>query len=123
MKITALIGKRIKILRLERGLTQGDIEETTGVSRSHISKIESGKVANPGLDTLEKIQDAYLSATRGELKGLAESFLNPSKVQIFVVGDKTTTVRTDKGDAVTLEEALKRLSSDLRLPFREIPLR
>ena len=58
MKITALIGKRIKILRLERGLTQGNIEEDTGVSRSHISKIESGKVANPGLDTLEKIAKA-----------------------------------------------------------------
>ncbi len=58
MKITALIGKRIKILRLERGLTQGDIEETTGVSRSHISKIERGKIANPGLDTLEKIAQA-----------------------------------------------------------------
>ena len=42
MKITALIGKRIKILRLERGLTQGDIEDATGVSRSHISKKQSG---------------------------------------------------------------------------------
>lgn len=58
MNITALIGKRIRILRLERGLTQGDIEEATGVSRSHVSKIESGKVANPGLDTLEKIAKA-----------------------------------------------------------------
>jgi transcriptional regulator with XRE-family HTH domain len=58
MKITALIGKRIRILRLERGLTQGDIEETTGISRSHISKIERGKISNPGLDTLEKIAKA-----------------------------------------------------------------
>lgn len=58
MKITELIGKRIKILRLERGLAQGDIEEATGVSRSHISKIERGKIANPGLDTLEKIAKA-----------------------------------------------------------------
>jgi len=58
MKITQLIGKRIKILRLERGMTQGDVEEATGISRSHISKIESGKVANPGLDTLEKIAKA-----------------------------------------------------------------
>jgi transcriptional regulator with XRE-family HTH domain len=43
---------------LERGLTQGDIGGATGVSRSHISKIESGKIANPGLDTLEKIAKA-----------------------------------------------------------------
>ena len=58
MRISALIGKRIKILRLERGLTQKDIEEATGISRSHISKIESGRVANPGLETLEKIARA-----------------------------------------------------------------
>lgn len=58
MKITELIGKRIKVLRMDRRLTQRDMEEATGVSRSHISKIESGKVANPGLDTLEKIARA-----------------------------------------------------------------
>ncbi len=58
MKMTELIGRRIKVLRLERGLSQRDIEEATGVSRSHISKIESGKIANPGLDTLEKIAKA-----------------------------------------------------------------
>lgn len=58
MKITELIGKRIKVLRMDRRLTQRDMEEATGVSRSHISKIESGKVVNPGLDTLEKIARA-----------------------------------------------------------------
>ena len=51
----ALIGKRIKLLRLERGLSQADIEKASGICRSHISKIESGKVGNPGLHTLERL--------------------------------------------------------------------
>lgn len=58
MRKGALIGKRIKLLRLERGLRQGDIEKVAGICRSHISNIESGKIGNPGLYTLEKIAKA-----------------------------------------------------------------
>jgi len=57
-KAAVLIGKRIKLLRLERGLSQGDIEKVVGICRSHISNIESGKIGNPGLYTLEKIAKA-----------------------------------------------------------------
>ena len=54
----ALIGKRIKLLRMEMGLSQGDIEKDSGICRSHLSNIESGKVGNPGLYTLERIAKA-----------------------------------------------------------------
>ena len=58
MTKAAFIGKRIRLLRLERNLHQEDIAEASGISRSHLSKIESGKVENPGLLTLEKIAKA-----------------------------------------------------------------
>jgi transcriptional regulator with XRE-family HTH domain len=58
MKKTGLIGKRIRLLRLERGLSQVDIEKAAGISRSHLSNIESGKIENPGLHTLERIAAA-----------------------------------------------------------------
>lgn len=58
MSKSALIGKRIKLLRMEMGLSQGDIEKVTGICRSHISNIESGKIRNPGLYTLERIGKA-----------------------------------------------------------------
>ncbi|MGD2246093.1 MAG: helix-turn-helix domain-containing protein [Candidatus Aminicenantes bacterium] len=58
MDKATLIGKRIKLLRLERGLSQGDVEKASGVCRSHISSIESGKVINPGLHTLERLATA-----------------------------------------------------------------
>ena len=64
------------------------------------------------LDTLEKIQDAFMSATREELEALARKFVDPKKLQIFVVGDKTTKVNKKNGEAVTLEEGLMVLAKE-----------
>ena len=75
------------------------------------------------LDTLGRIQDAYISATKGELENLARRFLDPKKLQIFVVGDKTTRVKRKDGTEVTLREDLKTLAKALDLPYREIMLR
>ncbi len=78
---------------------------------------------NEPLDTLEKIQEAYMSATKEELEVLAKRLLDPSQLQIFVVADKMTSVGEKEGAVVTLEEDLKSLAKELGLPFREVPLR
>jgi predicted Zn-dependent peptidase len=78
---------------------------------------------NEPLDTLERIQDAFINAKREELKNLAKEFLDPEKLQIFVVGDKNTRVKKKDGTKVTLEENLKTLAKILNLPYKEIALR
>ncbi len=75
------------------------------------------------LDTLERIQDAFISASREELGALARKLLEPEKLQIMVVGDKTTRVKKETGLEVTLEEDLKALAKELGLPYKEIELR
>jgi len=75
------------------------------------------------LNTLERIQDAYLSATEEDLRDLAIRFLDPSKIQVFVVADKTMPLRSKDGAELTLEEDLKALAKNLGLPYREIELR
>ena len=75
------------------------------------------------LDTLDRIQEAYIQATPSELESLSRQFLDPSQLQIFVVGDKTSKVRKEDGTVVTLEEELKVLAKKLGLPFTEFPLR
>ncbi|MCP4686865.1 MAG: insulinase family protein, partial [Desulfobacterales bacterium] len=75
------------------------------------------------LDTLEKIQDAFIGATREELGRLALAHLRPEAIQIFVTGDKNTLVEKEGGERITLERDLKALAKILDLPFREIPLR
>jgi len=75
------------------------------------------------LNTLDKIQDAFMVANREDLRELAQTYLNPRQLQIIVVADKTTRVRKDDARIITLEEDLKALASELNLPYLEIELR
>jgi len=75
------------------------------------------------LDTLERIQDAYMGASGEELRALAGKLLKPEKLQVFVVADKTTLVRRKDGTQVTLEQDLKDLAKRIAIPFTEIELR
>ena len=75
------------------------------------------------LDTLERIQEAYLGVKKGELEALARRLLVPQNLQIVVVADKTTEVGRPNGSRVTLEEDLKALARRLDLPYQELPLR
>jgi predicted Zn-dependent peptidase len=75
------------------------------------------------LDTLGKIQDAFFSADREDLRRLAGKYLDPGKIQIVVVGDKLIKTKNDSGEELTLEEDLKRVAQTLGLPYREIVLR
>lgn len=52
-----LIGERIRALREAKGLTQGDIEERSGLLRCYTSRVENGHTV-PSLETIEKIARA-----------------------------------------------------------------
>ena len=52
-----LIGERLRKLREEKKLSQGDIERRSGVLRAYISRVEHGHTT-PTIQTLEKIASA-----------------------------------------------------------------
>ena len=52
-----LIGERIRQLRAQKGLSQGDVEKASGLLRCYISRVEHGHTV-PSLDTLEKFAKA-----------------------------------------------------------------
>jgi transcriptional regulator with XRE-family HTH domain len=51
------IGEQIRRLRLEKGLSQRDIEKTSGLLRSYLSRVEHGHTV-PTLETLERLAAA-----------------------------------------------------------------
>jgi transcriptional regulator with XRE-family HTH domain len=51
------IGRRLRTLREMESLSQGDIEERTGLLRCYISRVENGHTV-PSLETLEKLASA-----------------------------------------------------------------
>ena len=52
-----IIGDRLRALREEKKLSQGDIEKRTGLLRCYISRVENGHTV-PALETLEKMARA-----------------------------------------------------------------
>ena len=51
------IGDTIRSFRLQKGMSQGDIEKRTGLLRCYLSRVENGHTV-PSLDTLSKIAGA-----------------------------------------------------------------
>ncbi len=53
----AVVGGRIRELRLQKEMTQGELGAKAGITYGHVSLIENGQ-ANATLETLEKISQA-----------------------------------------------------------------
>ena len=51
------IGDTLKAIREAKGMSQGDIEERTGLFRCYISRVENGHTV-PAIETLEKFARA-----------------------------------------------------------------
>ena len=49
-----IIGDRLRDMREEKKLSQGDIEKRTGLLRCYISRVENGHTV-PAIEILEKI--------------------------------------------------------------------
>ena len=52
-----IIGDRLRAVREEKELSQGDIEKRTGLLRCYISRVENGHTV-PAIETLEKMARA-----------------------------------------------------------------
>jgi len=74
------IGETIRNYRLQRSMSQGDIEKRTGLLRCYLSRVENGHTI-PSLDTLAKIAGAMdlplsqffaTGPTNGHHKGLPQ---------------------------------------------------
>jgi transcriptional regulator with XRE-family HTH domain len=52
-----ILSERLRLIREQKNLTQGDIEQRTGLKRSYVSRLEHGRTI-PSLATLEKFAQA-----------------------------------------------------------------
>jgi transcriptional regulator with XRE-family HTH domain len=53
-----IIGDRLRVLREDKKLSQGDVEKRTGLLRCYISRVENGHTV-PAIETLEKMARAF----------------------------------------------------------------
>ncbi len=73
------IGETIRTFRLNKGMSQGDIEHRTGLLRCYLSRVENGHTV-PSLDTLVRIAtalDVPLALFFGDGSGNGEPLNSP----------------------------------------------
>ncbi len=49
-----MAGKKVKAMRISKGITQTQLSEMTGIQRPNLSRLENAKT-NPNIETLSKI--------------------------------------------------------------------
>lgn len=52
-----IIGERLRVLREAKQMSQGDVEQRTGLLRCYLSRVENGHTV-PAIETLEKLARA-----------------------------------------------------------------
>ena len=102
------IGETIRNFRLQKGMSQGDIEKRTGLLRCYLSRVENGHTI-PSLDTLAKI------ATAMEVP-LAQFFAESS------AGDNTRHLPQLSEDEVRFLTQIRRYSPNLNDSDRKLVL-
>jgi transcriptional regulator with XRE-family HTH domain len=74
----ASLGARIRRLREERGLSLGELEAASGVTKGYLSQLESGKAMNPSVLSANKIAQG-LGVRLTDLLGEVEMDSAPSE--------------------------------------------
>lgn len=99
-----VIGERLRELRIEKKMSQGDMEKRTGLLRCYTSRVENGHTV-PNLDTLQK----YAHALGVPLYRLFYEANTPPKLPKLILGDRNEQGKTKK-DAAALRDLSKLLS-------------
>ena len=95
----AALGRRIRQIRMEKGLTLKQIEARVGISATHVSEVERGRT----------------SPTVGALGRIAEALgVRPSHLIDFPMGRRQTINR--KGERLLLSFPDRRIDGDVLIP-------
>jgi transcriptional regulator with XRE-family HTH domain len=82
-----IIGDKLRSIREEKKMSQGDVEEKTGLLRCYVSRVENGYTV-PAVETLEKFARAlevpmYQLFYEGEEPPAAPKKLTASEAKLF----------------------------------------
>lgn len=109
-----VISERLRAIREQKELSQGDIEERTGLKRCYVSRVENGHTI-PSIETLEKMARA-LEVPMYQLfyDGEAPPEIPPLPLSMPVDGDQWGSSGEPAKFFQRLRQLLGRLSADDR---------
>jgi len=103
------IGKRLKLIRKKKGITQSELGEKLGIQFQHVSKYERGETV-PTWENLIKLAQIFDVNINWFLTGKGKMFLSPITYSIEKDGPLSL-VHDDDADA-QLDEIIQELRND-----------
>ena len=111
MRNTPHLGKRIKLIRTERGVTQEELGKYLNVGKSTISQYETNK-STPDPVTITKIAD-YFNVSTDYLLGRTE-YRNYPHTQAAHIAENESEYPLKEKDIEHLERLLRKAREDLK---------
>lgn len=102
------VGEKIRMARLNKGMTQEELGKALGVQKSAIAKYENGRVVNIKRSTLKKISD-ILSIAPSEL--IFDAYIEEEQKKNDIQADIILRMRTDE-NFMSAVESLYKLDKD-----------
>ncbi len=102
------IGDKIRIARMNKGMTQEELGKALGVQKSAIAKYENGRVVNIKRSTLKKISDV-LGIAPSEL--IFEAYIEEEQKKNDILSDIILKMRSDS-TFMSVVENLYKLDND-----------
>ena len=85
-----IVGKRVKAMRMQKGISQSELAHRVGISQAHMSNIENGH-SNITLENLFALHDAFAVRMADFFEDIEEINVTASQVQ----GRKEAVIRLD----------------------------
>ena len=102
------IGDKIRVARMNKGMTQEELGKAVGVQKSAIAKYESGRVVNIKRTTLKSLSD-ILGIAPSEL--IFETYIEEEQKKNDIQSDIILKMRTDD-DFMSAVETLYKLDKE-----------
>ena len=102
------IGDKIRIARINKGMTQAELGEALGVQKSAIAKYENGRVVNIKRSTLKALSD-ILGIAPSEL--IFDAYIEEEQKKNDIQSDIVLKMRTDS-TFMSVVENLYKLDKD-----------
>lgn len=102
------VGEKIRIARINKGMTQEELGNALGVQKSAIAKYENGRVVNIKRSTLKKISDV-LGIAPSEL--IFDAYIEEEQKKNDILSDIILKMRTDT-NFMSAVESLYKLDDD-----------
>lgn len=95
---TAIVGNRIKTMRMKKGLSQRALAESVGISQAHMSNIENGRshVTLENLFALHDILDVSMASFFVDIDGGKDVAENSTFIDLSDMIDALLLIKNNK---------------------------